>query len=181
MTPVPRAGYRIGVPRWRLVAEVLNTDSAFYGGSDLGNNGGVHTDHTPSHGEAQSLELLLPPLATILSAWGRLTMLQSPTALLPGKPYPLGAHVGWSRDQFRGVLRARATDRSVPVRSSGRRELTRLTLPEYTDEVWHGYLPHADIGHGLRLSRPWSLRPAAGASLQSQQTVARSLCLPARR
>jgi len=70
MTPVPRAGYRIGVPHGGWWREVLNTDSAFYGGSDLGNNGGVHTAPTPNHGEAQSLELLLPPLATLLLRGG---------------------------------------------------------------------------------------------------------------
>jgi 1,4-alpha-glucan branching enzyme len=65
MTPVPRNGYCIGVPvagHWR---ELLNTDSAFYGGSDMGNSGGVRTVPVQRHGEAQSLELMLPPLATL--------------------------------------------------------------------------------------------------------------------
>jgi len=66
MTPVPRPGYRIGVPRDGRWHEILNTDSAFYGGSDMGNGGGVHTAPVPSHSEQQSLELLLPPLATLL-------------------------------------------------------------------------------------------------------------------
>ncbi|UYN95545.1 MAG: 1,4-alpha-glucan branching protein GlgB [Enhydrobacter sp.] len=66
MTPVPRHGYRVGVPvpgTWR---EIANTDSRHYGGSDLGNDGAVHTRDEPSHGERQSLELTLPPLATII-------------------------------------------------------------------------------------------------------------------
>jgi 1,4-alpha-glucan branching enzyme len=66
MTPVPRPGYRIGVPRDGWWREVLNTDSAFYGGSDMGNGGGLHTVPIPSHAEQQSLELLLPPLAVLL-------------------------------------------------------------------------------------------------------------------
>jgi 1,4-alpha-glucan branching enzyme len=66
MTPVPRPGYRIGVPRDGRWHEMLNTDSAFYGGSDMGNGGGVHTVPIPCHAEQQSLELLLPPLATLL-------------------------------------------------------------------------------------------------------------------
>ena len=64
-TPVPRHGYRIGVPcagRWR---EVLNTDALDYGGSGMGNLGGVATRAQASHGQAQSLELTLPPLAAI--------------------------------------------------------------------------------------------------------------------
>ena len=47
--PVPREGYRIGMPqpgRWR---EVLNTDSAFYGGTDWGNLGGVEAEGVPWH------------------------------------------------------------------------------------------------------------------------------------
>jgi 1,4-alpha-glucan branching enzyme len=65
MTPVPRPGYRIGVPRPGLWRELLNTDSSFYGGSDLGNGGAVATAPVQSHGEAQSLQLTLPPLATL--------------------------------------------------------------------------------------------------------------------
>lgn len=65
-TPEPRHGYRIGVPepgRWR---ELCNTDSSFYGGSNLGNGGVIHTSPEPLHGHAQSLSLLLPPLATLI-------------------------------------------------------------------------------------------------------------------
>ncbi|MCP5286842.1 MAG: 1,4-alpha-glucan branching protein GlgB [Burkholderiaceae bacterium] len=69
MTPVPRHGFRLGVPegarRWR---ELLNTDSAFYGGSNLGNAGVVDVEAVPAHGRAQSLALVLPPLATLFLA-----------------------------------------------------------------------------------------------------------------
>ena len=67
-TPVPRPGYAIGVPRpgpWR---ELLNSDAEIYGGSNMGNDGLVHTTPTQHHGEAQSLELTLPPLATLFLA-----------------------------------------------------------------------------------------------------------------
>ncbi len=66
MTPVPREGYRIGVPvagHWR---EVLNTDAATFGGSNLGNGGGASTEDVGSHGQACSLVLTLPPLATLV-------------------------------------------------------------------------------------------------------------------
>ena len=66
MTPAPRHHYRIGVPRTGWWREIANTDSAFYGGSNLGNDGAVQAVETPAHGEPQSLELTLPPLATIL-------------------------------------------------------------------------------------------------------------------
>ncbi len=66
MTPTPRYHYRVGVPRGGLWREIANTDSAFYGGSNLGNDGAVETVEGPAHGEPQSLALTLPPLATIL-------------------------------------------------------------------------------------------------------------------
>jgi 1,4-alpha-glucan branching enzyme len=65
MTPVPRSGYSIGVPRPGVWRELLNTDSAYYGGSDMGNGGAVDTVPVQRHGEAQSLELTLPPLGTL--------------------------------------------------------------------------------------------------------------------
>jgi len=65
MTPVPRHGYGIGVPRPGLWRELLNTDSALYGGSNMGNGGELRTVPVQRHGEAQSLELTLPPLATL--------------------------------------------------------------------------------------------------------------------
>ena len=64
-TPVPRAEYGVGVPRPGYWHEVINTDSATYGGSDLGNAGGTATVPVQRHGEAQSLQLTLPPLATL--------------------------------------------------------------------------------------------------------------------
>jgi 1,4-alpha-glucan branching enzyme len=66
MTPVPRHGYRIGVPRAGRWREIANTDSRFYGGSDLGNDGGAHAHDQPSHGESHSVLLTLPPLATVM-------------------------------------------------------------------------------------------------------------------
>ena len=65
MTPVPRHHYRIGVERPGTWREIFNSDSTFYGGSNVGNAGAVNTDPVPAHGQAQSLALILPPLATI--------------------------------------------------------------------------------------------------------------------
>ena len=63
--PVLRTGYRIGVPRPGYWQELVNTDAAVYGGTNMGNAGGVATTPVQQHGEAQSLELTLPPLATL--------------------------------------------------------------------------------------------------------------------
>jgi 1,4-alpha-glucan branching enzyme len=66
LTPVPRSGYRLGVPstgRWR---EVLNSDSEHYGGSNQGNLGEIVASDEPWHGQPGSVSLTLPPLATLL-------------------------------------------------------------------------------------------------------------------
>jgi 1,4-alpha-glucan branching enzyme len=64
-SPVPRPGYRVGLPsggRWR---EVLNTDSAFYGGSGVGNLGAVEAEERAWHEQPYSAEVTLPPLAVV--------------------------------------------------------------------------------------------------------------------
>ena len=65
-TPVPRDGYRIGVPFEGAYSELLNSDAEAYGGSNVGNGGVVFTEPIPSHGHAQSLRLSLPPLGFLL-------------------------------------------------------------------------------------------------------------------
>jgi 1,4-alpha-glucan branching enzyme len=64
-TPVPRHGYRIGLPRSGWWREALNTDAQLYGGSGVGNLGGVGARNIPLHGLPASAELTLPPLATL--------------------------------------------------------------------------------------------------------------------
>jgi 1,4-alpha-glucan branching enzyme len=64
-TPVPRHGYRIGLPhagRWR---EILNSDAQVYGGSGMGNFGGVDAQAHPSHGFSASAEVTIPPLGAV--------------------------------------------------------------------------------------------------------------------
>jgi len=67
-TPVPRYGYRIGVPAAGVYRELLNTDSSIYGGGNIGNLGALASEAIPAHGHGQSLSLTLPPLATIVLA-----------------------------------------------------------------------------------------------------------------
>jgi 1,4-alpha-glucan branching enzyme len=64
-TPVVRQNYRIGVPAAGHYAELLNSDAAAYGGSNVGNQGGLETEDLPAHGRAQSLNLTLPPLGAL--------------------------------------------------------------------------------------------------------------------
>ncbi|HKF18049.1 MAG TPA: 1,4-alpha-glucan branching protein GlgB [Candidatus Dormibacteraeota bacterium] len=67
-TPVPRTGYRLGVPEGGYWCELLNSDADVYGGSGWGNQGGVHAEELPWHGRPCSVELALPPLGTIFLA-----------------------------------------------------------------------------------------------------------------
>ncbi|MDE2183256.1 MAG: 1,4-alpha-glucan branching protein GlgB [Alphaproteobacteria bacterium] len=65
-TPVVRRGYRIGVPHAGHYREILNTDSTFYGGSDVGNAGGVSTTGLSCHGQPDSISVTLPPLGALV-------------------------------------------------------------------------------------------------------------------
>jgi 1,4-alpha-glucan branching enzyme len=65
-TPVPRFGYRVGVPIGGYYRELLNSDAAIYGGSNLGNIGGTMAEAVPANGHSFSLVLTLPPLATVV-------------------------------------------------------------------------------------------------------------------
>ncbi|MBI5869150.1 MAG: 1,4-alpha-glucan branching protein GlgB [candidate division Zixibacteria bacterium] len=64
-TPVPRTRFRIGVPFAGYWREILNSDAGEYGGSGMGNAGGVEAQAIPYHGRPFSLELTLPPLAVV--------------------------------------------------------------------------------------------------------------------
>ena len=64
-TPVPRTGYRVGVPHGGYWRELLNSDAKEYGGSGMGNFGGVTAERMPVHGRPYALNLTLPPLAAV--------------------------------------------------------------------------------------------------------------------
>ena len=69
-TPTVQTAYRVGVPQPGQYRERLNTDSAHYGGSNLGTPLGAATaEPMPWHGQPQSIVLNLPPLATVLLEW----------------------------------------------------------------------------------------------------------------
>ena len=80
-----------------------------------------------------------------------------PEKLLPGKPYPLGAT--WDGLGINFAVFSSHADRMdlCLFEGSGRHEIARYALPEYTDEIWHGYLPHAAAGllYGYRAFGPY--------------------------
>lgn len=68
MTPVPRTGYRVGVPRQGRWTVLMNSDAAVYGGSNLGDVEAISERQT-AHGREHSIVLTLPPLSTIYLKW----------------------------------------------------------------------------------------------------------------
>ncbi len=71
LAPVPREGYRVGMPTpgdWR---EVLNTDAERFGGSDVGNPGAINAEARPWHGQPYSAAVTLPPLGVVWLAPAR--------------------------------------------------------------------------------------------------------------
>src|SRR5205085_1541602 len=65
-TPVPRHGYRIGVPNPGFYAELINTDAEAYSGSNTGNHGGVWAHRGDWAGRPYYIDLTIPPLSTLI-------------------------------------------------------------------------------------------------------------------
>jgi 1,4-alpha-glucan branching enzyme len=66
LTPVPRHKYRVGLPRPGKWLEVLNSDAATYGGSNVGNMGGVMSEDLDCHNQSYSAEFTLPPMSILV-------------------------------------------------------------------------------------------------------------------
>ena len=66
LTPAPRSEYRIGVPKSAFYKEIFNSDAEWYGGSGTGNQGGVYSSPTRSHGRSDSISVFLPPLSVVV-------------------------------------------------------------------------------------------------------------------
>ncbi|MDD5495781.1 MAG: 1,4-alpha-glucan branching protein GlgB, partial [Candidatus Omnitrophica bacterium] len=81
-TPVPRPGYRLGVPQDGIWKEILNSDSTLYGGSGICNIGPLEAEAIPSHGRPYSLKITLPPLGAAF------IKCQAPQKIVPEKQKP---------------------------------------------------------------------------------------------
>jgi 1,4-alpha-glucan branching enzyme len=71
LTPVPRRRYRVGVPENARYTRVLSSDDEDWGGSGYAALDALETDTSPFHGQAQSIEITLPPLAAVVLAPAR--------------------------------------------------------------------------------------------------------------
>jgi 1,4-alpha-glucan branching enzyme len=67
-TPVPREGWRLGVPHGGTWREIINTDAACYGGANIGNCGAVEAEPDPWQGQPFSIRISVPPLAAVFFA-----------------------------------------------------------------------------------------------------------------
>ncbi len=65
-TPVPRMNHRLGVPKLAWYNEIFNSDSTYYGGTNLGNFPGVQAVEEPRHNLPATIKVVLPPLATVV-------------------------------------------------------------------------------------------------------------------
>jgi 1,4-alpha-glucan branching enzyme len=65
LSPMPREGYRLGLPRSGRWTELLNTDADVYGGSNMGNFGAVEAEPQPWHDQPFSATVNVPPLSVI--------------------------------------------------------------------------------------------------------------------
>lgn len=65
-TPVPRVGYKLGVPELCWYDEISNSDSTYFGGSDVGNGGGLMASDIGAQARPASVEITLPPLGTVI-------------------------------------------------------------------------------------------------------------------
>jgi 1,4-alpha-glucan branching enzyme len=65
-TPIPRLDYRIGVPDGGWYRELLNSDSARYSGTNMGNGGGALAERRSMHGFDYSMSITVPPLGFVL-------------------------------------------------------------------------------------------------------------------
>lgn len=69
LTPASYENFSVGVPLSGYYRECLNTDSSKYGGSNVGNSGGVHTQSQAYAGQANHVSIAIPPLATMIFEW----------------------------------------------------------------------------------------------------------------
>jgi len=66
LTPKPHVQYRVGVPVAGFYSEIFNSDGTWYGGTGVGNSGGVYSSAAPSHGRTNSIVITVPPLGVIM-------------------------------------------------------------------------------------------------------------------
>ena len=148
---MPRHDCVLGVPEAGFWREILNSDATAYGGSGIGNLGGVEAQPVPWHGRPYTVNITAPPLAVVLfrhETPGEVVTMR----VWPGSPHPLGAT--WDGEGVNFALfsstppPSSSASSSIPTTPS---PASTVTMPTATDRVWHCYLPDARPGQPLRL------------------------------
>jgi 1,4-alpha-glucan branching enzyme len=114
-TPVPRNQYRVGAPSGGFWREIANSDAVEYGGSGLGNLGGIHADEIAAHGRPYSLNLTLPPLAAVFLK----AEIPDPRFQIPGDEAEKEKRVGSESAPHPGPSFAKATEGGPLPRGEG--------------------------------------------------------------
>ena len=118
-TPVVRHSYRFGVPRKGTYVEVFNSDSEAFGGSNVLNEGEFEAQDIPMHGMEQSLELTLPPLATIY--------LQLKTSADKKKSLKAGSSTAKTRKTTGSAKKAKSSDKKPASKTTRKRAVKKTT------------------------------------------------------
>jgi 1,4-alpha-glucan branching enzyme len=105
-TPVPRTGYRIGVPNAGFYREAINSDAEYYCGSNVGNQGGVYSEPVSWMGRPHSIPIAVPPLGALVLVHEPLPdptaesqMVAADTESTASRSQPLPSASGASREQ----------------------------------------------------------------------------------
>lgn len=118
-TPVVRHSYRFGVPRKGTYVEVFNSDSEAFGGSNVLNEGEFEAQDIPMHGMEQSLELTLPPLATIY--------LQLKTSADKKKSLKAGSSTAKTRKTTGSAKKAKSSEKKPASKTMRKRAVKKTT------------------------------------------------------
>ena len=118
-TPVVRHSYRFGVPRKGTYVEVFNSDSEAFGGSNVLNEGEFEAQDIPMHGMEQSLELTLPPLATIY--------LQLKTSADKKKSLKAGSSTAKTRKTTGSAKKAKSSEKKPASKTTRKRAVKKTT------------------------------------------------------
>ena len=165
-TPVPRHQYRLGVPESGAFVELLNTDSSYYGGSNLGNAGRCVSEPIACMGHADSLVLTLPPLAAIVLKPARAARESDPVASSASTCVHSKRHRQFPR------LRPRAcsSDDDRPDRAGPASVRSRCWRPRHSTSISaHGIAPTASRS---------TVDATAGSRLRYQPNVVSLSCVP---
>ncbi len=193
LTPVPRDGYRVGVPEPGLYVERFSSDAQRFGGSDFETLPHVQTDPVPAHGHPQSICVQLPPLGALILEMApeiprtveptrpRLRALAKQCGILPGYEGVDGAWHPTSDETRMALLAAMGLEAEDEASAAARlcelteREASCLIPPtrvlrEGSDEAAGFTVPIAEADRAHPITWHLEILEEGGATRQSEGT-----------